>query len=118
MDVLRDGLARQRLELVPGPRGEALAVALDLERPRVELACGVGPAESTGKSRVSYWPGRDAVGRPVLPAPVEAAGDDGHQLAASPATVSGTPAISAAGDSAPSAPTVQPNTRWASASIA
>ena len=39
---------------------------------------GVGPAESTGKSLVWYWPGRDARRVGVAAAAVEAAGDRGH----------------------------------------
>ena len=53
----RDRLARQRLELVPRPAPRLVDLALDREAPALQRRCGVGPAESTGKSRRQYWPG-------------------------------------------------------------
>src|SRR5207248_11758605 len=51
-------------------------------------------------------------------APAGNSPQDRGQLAASPATVSGTPSKAPTGRSRPSVSTLQPCTRWASASIA
>ena len=47
----------QRAELLPRPAAAARRSRRDREVHSSSGVCGVGPAESTGKSSVTYWPG-------------------------------------------------------------
>ena len=62
MDVDGDVIGGQGRELLPAPSTRLVHEARELEAPS-STGRGVGPAESTGKSRVTYWPGRDPIGR-------------------------------------------------------
>ena len=62
VDVDGDRLARAAPELVPGPAARLVDLAADREAPLSSGVRGVGPAESTGKSWVTYWPGGTRAG--------------------------------------------------------
>ena len=79
MDVDRDRLARERAELVPGPRLPLVAAPTIENVHSSSGVCGVGPAERTGKSSVRYWPGGTRLDRRRRRAgAAEAAGDEAH----------------------------------------
>ena len=79
MDVDRERLRRERKELLPGP-GHRLATAPWIVKLHSSSGvCGVGPADSTGKSTVTYWPGGTREDRRPDDADPKATGDRRHQ---------------------------------------
>jgi hypothetical protein len=62
VDVAGDLLARQGTELLPCPTARLVQFADDREVPQLERRVRLGPAERTGKSRVTYWPGETRAG--------------------------------------------------------
>jgi len=81
VDVHR--LRRSARKLVPSPSSAPRRPPRGSEKLHVSSgACGVGPAESTGKSSVTYCPGGTRAGFDVGPAPAVESARKGHRTAA------------------------------------
>src|SRR6266516_4359721 len=77
VDVLRDRLARQLPELVPGP-ADRLGATPDRERPLLERRVRRGPGGQDREVVRQVLAGRDAVGWALAPPALESTRDDAH----------------------------------------